>query len=891
MPARATLVPALLLVLLASFVSQPVLANDQNAALHTALRDLTETELRARYDTANGTQQGALALWLAIGSVTMPELSKAWTERARAHLPSTGAEITILELLDCVAAVQTGSLPTATACEKHREQVAALRDPSLRIVGWSLLTNFHWNAGQLSDAISVAQLALSEAESESFAVAKHHNNIAILYQQRGWPIRAIDHLTAAQESLKSAPDPELSRTLAFNLGVSQLNAGRFGLARDTFTATLQWSGTHSANRHAINLIYLAKANLGLNEPQTAIEMLTNLLQNHAVDIELNSVLHARQVLAEAKVRANQQAAGLSELQAVLNAAQAAGNEARIDEVTLRLAEFERPERALALLNPLIALLEKQSPSLNLRDALEIRASQYAAINDPGAALRDEKRSLAVQRKIDSDQFAAELELIQARLELEQQSQQLALAEQREKEFKLQNQLNRTRETGLLVLGLLLLLVAYLGTSKRLQMRAVDKQRETNERLEARVIERTQELEQSMAERLNIEEDRRQLQQRLMEGEKLRALGQLTGGVAHDFNNLMTIVRMSTELLQANPSVAKSQALQYVRDIERAAKSAADITSDLLAYARQQPLKPEIVDLADIVRSNEALFRRTLGAGIELNLNLQSCAVRVDPSQLTTCLLNLLLNAGEAMQGSGSIDIEIRRNAAQHDERAEVRIIDRGRGMNAATVSRATEPFFTTKPIGEGSGLGLSMVYGFASQSGGELHIDSEPDAGTTVTLSLPLTAAHVQSAAVTVTMPDEPQETGARLLIVEDQPQVRAVMQRLLTSQGFNVDVVADAAAAWDRLQQADNYDLLVTDVVMPGPFNGYELSRRARARQPQLAILVISGYATDHDDDFHFLAKPFSLEQLLSSVQQALRNQAAPTAPHTPARLRAVSR
>ena len=850
-------------------------AGADETSLHSELRTLDKAQLQERLQREPEALQGPTALWLAYKHMLQPERSRRYTDLAAARLDPAGVEARLVVLLGCVADVQTGSIPAATRCSDYRAQITAITDPTLRIAGWHMLTLFYASAGLHRDALVYAQLALNEARAQSYAVATMHNNMGMLLQQQGLPVDALKHFEQAQQALREAPDPEMSRTLEFNLGVSQLDVGWPEKARDAFTNALQWvTQEDNDNRYAIAVVFLSKAHLELKEPVVAIELLTNLFARDGLEIDLNNRLHARQMLAVARIQAGQIETGLMELRDVLSTAMAAGNEARIDDVSLQLAQHEPSTRALAILNPLVDRLENARPSSSLNRALQSRAIHKANVGDYAGAFADERRALEIQRELHSEKFESQLNLVQAKLDLEQQARELAQAMQREQEFKLQSQLSTLKQAGLLVFGLLLLLVAYLSSSRRLQMQAAEREREASQALEAKVVERTQALEQSMAERLNIEEDRRQLQQRLIEGEKLRALGQLTGGVAHDFNNLMTIVRMSAELLRSNPSLEGSPALQYVKDIENAAKSASDITSDLLAYARRQPLKPERVDLAAILADNQALFRRTLGASIELELELTPCHVLIDPSQLITCILNLLLNAAEAMQGSGRIQLSAQQSTTQSDGWAEIRIVDTGKGMDAATLSRATEPFFTTKDIGEGSGLGLSMVYGFAKQSGGDLHIESRPGAGTEVILRLPTLDAQGQ---ILVAEPAQRTllEAGrARLLVVEDQPQVREVMQRLLESQGFEVDVVVDGDQARRRLEQNPAYDMLITDVVMPGATNGYELSRYAKRRAPDMAVLVISGYAIDHDTGFEFLSKPFSLEELLNTVVDILDRQ-----------------
>src|SRR3954470_13548017 len=349
----------------------------------------------------------------------------------------------------------------------------------------------------------------------------------------------------------------------------------------------------------------------------------------------------------------------------------------------------------------------------------------------------------------------------------------------------------------------------------------------------------------------------ELNQKLSQSQKMEAMGQLTGGVAHDFNNLLTVILGNSEYL-AEKLIANKELHKIADSIATAAERGSDLTRSLLAFARKQPLMPQDIDIGQKVLGMEQLLRRTLGEHIECEFLLDSglWPASVDPGQLAAALLNLVLNARDAMPEGGRLTVEVRNIAldesdvdvngeARPGDYVMVAVTDTGSGMIAEVASRAFEPFFTTKEVGKGTGLGLSMVYGFAKQSGGSMQIRSEPGHGTVVKLFFPRINAPHKSDALPVDRIATP--AGAEtILVVEDNDLVRSYVEKELKELGYRVIATRNAREALEILRQPRNIDLLFTDVVMPGGMFGPELAREAARLRPGLKVLFTSGY-TEH--------------------------------------------
>ncbi|HLH88958.1 MAG TPA: MASE4 domain-containing protein [Xanthobacteraceae bacterium] len=389
-------------------------------------------------------------------------------------------------------------------------------------------------------------------------------------------------------------------------------------------------------------------------------------------------------------------------------------------------------------------------------------------------------------------------------------------------------------------------------------------------------------------------DKRKLERQLAQSQKMEAVGQLTGGIAHDFNNILTVITGTIEIL-ADGVADRPDLASIAKLIDEAATRGAELTRQLLAFARKQPLQPRETDINALAAEAASLLRPTLGEQVEIESVLEADAwpALVDRGQLVTAIINLGINARDAMPGGGKLTLETanvmldegyaRLNADVHaGPYVMVAVSDTGTGIPAALLDKVLEPFFTTKEVGKGTGLGLSMVYGFVKQSGGHIKIYSEEGHGTSIKLYLP--RASGQALPLAEAAPLAAQEgRHERILVVEDDRMVREHVVGQLTSLGYTTLAAADAAAALALLDDGAEPDLLFTDVIMPGGVNGRVLAEQALRRRPGLKVLFTSGYtetAIVHhgrlDPGVLLLAKPYRKVDLARMVRRAL--DAAPT-------------
>jgi signal transduction histidine kinase len=396
----------------------------------------------------------------------------------------------------------------------------------------------------------------------------------------------------------------------------------------------------------------------------------------------------------------------------------------------------------------------------------------------------------------------------------------------------------------------------------------------------------------VTDRLNEQERIRLMEEALRQSQKMEAVGQLTGGIAHDFNNLLTGILGSLEMLDLRLRQGRLQGLdRYTGTARSAAQRAAALTHRLLAFSRRQTLDPQPVALEQLVIGLEDLIQRSIGPQIALEREADPrlWLTHIDGLQLENALLNLCLNARDAMPDGGRIRIvlsnerldetQAERQALPQGDFVRLSVGDTGSGMSDEVLARVFDPFFTTKPLGQGTGLGLSMVHGFVLQSGGEIRIDSAPGVGTWVHLYLP---RHHRAPLTGSAIPAEPEPNppgqGETILVVDDEPTIRALLVDVMTAQGYRVLEAADAASALALFSSADPPDLLVTDVGLPGPLNGPQLADALRGLRPELPVLFITGYAESQViDDTHLesgmrvLTKPFTLDTLERRIQALL--------------------
>ena len=424
-------------------------------------------------------------------------------------------------------------------------------------------------------------------------------------------------------------------------------------------------------------------------------------------------------------------------------------------------------------------------------------------------------------------------------------------------------------------------------------------------LENTVAERTRELVEANTKlheantKLEAEAvERGQIEEALRQSLKMEAVGQLTGGLAHDFNNMLAGISGSLELMKTRISQGRSGEIGRYIEIARTSTSrAAALTHRLLAFSRRQTLDPKPTDVNALVTGMQDLFSRTLGPNIQIEAKLSPklWPILCDPNQLENALLNLAINARDAMPDGGQLTIETtnavvpdRRSGAHNLQPVKVPagqyvslfVTDTGCGMPPDVLARAFDPFFTTKPAGQGTGLGLSMIYGFVQQSGGQVLLTSELGEGTTVSVYLPRHfAASEESSGTISTRTSQETATGIVVLLVEDEEAVRILIAEVLTDLGYTVLEVEDGQSGLLIAQSRARIDLLLTDVGLPGGMNGRQLADAARDLRPNLKILFLTGYAETVAMDngrmekgMEVMTKPFQLDVLTSKVEQMIR-------------------
>ncbi|HZE43173.1 MAG TPA: ATP-binding protein [Steroidobacteraceae bacterium] len=452
--------------------------------------------------------------------------------------------------------------------------------------------------------------------------------------------------------------------------------------------------------------------------------------------------------------------------------------------------------------------------------------------------------------------------------------------------------------GYALYGFAVVIVLFLVSSMHVAFRdfaeSEDKRKRLNEELESRVHERTLALEDANQRLRDEAASLAAAEARILQMQKMEAVGQLTGGIAHDFNNMLAVIVGSLDIARRQLHVDPAKSERFIANALDGAQRGAQLTSRLLAFSRQQPLDPRPLDANKLVRETSELLRRSLGENIHLETVLADDLWRIfaDAPQLESALVNLCVNSRDAMPDGGNLTL---RTANVHLDNSDGRggieghsgdhvaivVHDTGCGMSPEVLARAFDPFYTTKAPGQGTGLGLSQAYGFVSQSGGRISIDSQPGTGTTVSIHLLRYVGSEQSEAAP-SAKISPLTPGNKevILVVEDEDRVRTMTVEALRDLGYSVISAAGPQQALDELNSILHLHLLVTDVVMPG-MNGPALAEHIKALRPSMKVLYTTGYARNavlsdgmFDREVGILQKPFTIDQLTLKVRQALGGQ-----------------
>ncbi|MEN9507889.1 MAG: hypothetical protein RLZZ621_452 [Gemmatimonadota bacterium] len=418
-------------------------------------------------------------------------------------------------------------------------------------------------------------------------------------------------------------------------------------------------------------------------------------------------------------------------------------------------------------------------------------------------------------------------------------------------------------------------------------------------------DRLRRMQQAIGEREELQQTLAKLestQEQLRQSQKMEAIGQLAGGVAHDFNNLLTVIDGNVALVVDTPELP-DVARELLTEVTTATNRAAQLTSRLLAFSRKQTLRTSVFDLAETVQGLTSMLRRAIGPTIALQTDISSVHVRADRSQMDQVLLNLVINARDAMNGAGSLRVRCGGRSLADESRgvqgdtippghyAMLCVWDSGPGIPAELHDRIFEPFFTTKAPGEGTGLGLSMVYGLVRQSGGYVRLESTPTDGTRIEILLPSHASMPTTPVVTMPAAGSSPIAPYSILVVDDEDAVRRLVCTVLQRQGFFVQDAANGREALGVMAVRESpLDLVITDIVMP-EMGGRELAGHIHGLDAELPILFMSGYSreemADHGGQLRegvtLLAKPFNVSQLLSAVRMMLPEGATPRSTNVP--------
>ena len=451
-----------------------------------------------------------------------------------------------------------------------------------------------------------------------------------------------------------------------------------------------------------------------------------------------------------------------------------------------------------------------------------------------------------------------------------------------------------------IVGLFAIFMGYVSVQTLRQNAAMRKEAESeaerSQQLEAAVRERTQELWEANRALKAEAIERQAAEAQLRQVQKMEAVGQLTGGIAHDFNNMLAVVVGGIDLARRRLNGPRREVMTHLTNAMEGATRAAALTRRLLSFARSEPLMPERVDSAVLVGGMSELLDRTLGERIKVVTDLADDAwpVFVDPHQLENAIVNLAVNARDAMDGQGTLTIRSRNETMQANEVGDIRageylvieVTDTGCGMTSEVRERAFEPFFTTKAVGKGTGLGLSQIFGFAHQSGGEVGIESRIGKGTTVSIYLPRTEAQSSNVRAHPTAQikgeEEMRVPDARILLVEDDPRVRTATVGALEDLGYDPVACASGAEALALFDSMD-FDLVISDVIMP-EMTGPEMIREMKSRRGDIAVLFVTGYVGEGEGEdlvgYDLLRKPFTVNTLSSAVASAITRRTSGSRP-----------
>ncbi len=848
------------------------------AANLTELHGLSGQELNARSSIQPDDIETELVLIRHLGRTNAGLALQRWRQLTDKY-ELNGAQELYYQALGCEIRIRMGDMQAAQPnCATTLSLLSGSHDqPVTEAIAYNALGSLHAREGKPEEALDLFERGLALATESGDAALRvtllHNRGVALmLYGLTDLAIEAFELANQEHGSLPS--DDTLPKVLAYNLGYMSAQKGEHEAALASYETVIPWlEETRQLARTYIAYTQVALSLTALGRHQEALEHLIPWMSRDDITVTPDSEAQAYLVVGQAYLGLGDFDNARSKLTTGIRIARENGNPSRLRELSLvyasMLIELGEFTAARDNLLDLITLLSESGQGLD--NALELLADTHAGLGNYRDAFEASKKSAVASRDAQSETFNRRLSNLRVTNQMDLKDQELALARERARAALAGRELDELTRNAAIVAAILILVLIYLIFSRRAEHREASLQRELAERLEQEVKIATHEVELELARRHEAEHTQAALELRLLKDEKLKSIGRLTGGVAHDFNNLMTVILLSAEMLLEDLT-GKNQAL--AQDIIGATNSGQAITRGLLAYARQQPLKPSQVHLHNYLNENFSLFKRTLGESFDLQLDLSpdDPVIEVDVGQLTTCILNLIFNARDASAKQNAV---IRVVVANTADTVSISVIDNGCGMTEDEVARAVEPFYSTKAASEGAGLGLSMVYGFVNQSGGELLITSEPGVGTSIVIVF-TRVKNIDDVAQAEPPPARTPSGSHVILFVEDEDKIREVSRLALERDGITVIEAEDGEDALARLITLPKLDLLITDLVMPGSLSGLKLMEAARQNFPDLPVILISGYATDVPGDCIFLGKPFSLRELQEAVRKQLGRVAA---------------
>lgn len=748
----------------------------------------------------------------------------------------------------------------------------------------------HRAEGKYAEAISLLAEVVAKAKGlDDPLVFKASNALGIVAKEYGAYDQAVDSFQLAWETAKqlgtAMPEAVMLNNMAFGL----MQAGKYQEAQQHYQLAINHPATAEDPRLEFAVVAgIADLILRRGNSKRAIRQMNELLARKLpVDRRQSGVAYT--ILGRAYLHAgefDQASEQVQQALELLNSRDVLRVRAKILQIQILKAE-QKFDACLAELDDVLDEAARDVP-VELSKLLQLKAEVLAAMGRHEEAYTALTAYDETVRQIETEKAMVQMAFLRSKYDVQQQEQQFQILQEREVSARQKAELDRKaaellaqREKllrqGTLITSLFVVCVsAVVIYANRRRLKAEydrdvaeqlrEREQDANRRLTQEVEKRTEELKKQL-------EEREALREALERQRKDEAIGQLTGGLAHDFNNLLTVIIHSNELLKSAGETLTPEQEQLVNESLRAASAGANINRQLLAYARKQSLNPVEVPVAQFVSDNIGLLQRTVGEGIELELSMErrDGVIVVDPSQLTTALINLCSNARDAMKGRGQMRLivrhEVEKHGPKHHHFVAFVVLDHGCGMSPEQLTSACEPFYTTKDASLGTGLGLSMVKGFAQQSGGELSLTSRLGVGTKACLRFPVSRRELAQPPTALAPHDSALESR-RLLIVEDNATVQKAIASSCRAFGFEVTVANSATEAQQQMASQE-FDVVLSDLQMPGEMDGRQLAEWLLKRYPNVQVMLMSGYvgSTATPTPVPILPKPFSPQQLLERL------------------------